>query len=303
LSNDERIWKRHIQALVGDAALSAPKKWLQSAPTPTNANGFPSVLPRASSWKIKFSQILQSRYPGHEEAERHTRDLKRRAISLVLRGVKEVPDEIEEGQELRPDLIPTKAEISMLRMLHDVRYIPIKLAFLGDPKIGRTMTIMKYLRSYPLDNPLPDEHAALMTPSTDQFGSNLFHTVEKGPGDRLFHVTIVDPPSDNIMAQISSLRDVDAVLLGFACNNLETITSVADKWVPFVRKWLGNSVPISVVGLMVDLIAQGVSGTTIFEMLYPVGIRSFDLCLPPYKKSFCRAWTPPDCPMVDGTWL
>jgi hypothetical protein len=247
-------------------------------------------------------------YPDDENAERTERELRRRILSLALRNVKmpfddAAANESESASEAKKVFLATDNELPILRLMQNVSYIPVRIAVLGDPSIGRTTTIMKHLRSYPIEEPFRDESVELMLPSVDRFGNSIYTTVEKGPGKWDFSVTIVDPPSHDPSSQIAALRGTDAVVIGFACDNIASIRSIASTWVPFVRKWLGHSIPISVVGFKADRTAEGVSGTTIFETLFCVGIRSFDLCLPPYKKSFWRPWTPTDCPLPDGTWI
>jgi GTPase SAR1 family protein len=290
--------------MVGDIVELAPPGWSNLEIKPRESNH--GV--RACAWKIRYAQLVQKWYPDDIRAEQRERDLRRRAVSLVLQKVKlgseSSQDEGESGQEGSNEMIAQPNEVHLVELLSKVTSIPIRMTCLGDPSIGRTTAILKYLRSYPLDEPFRADIMEYLASGTDRFGNNVYTTNEKGPGQNLplFHISIIDPPSGNLPAQIASLRGVDSVMIGFAVDKLESIESVASYWVPLVRKWLGSSVPITVVGFKVDLMAAGVSGTTIFEILNSVGIRSFELCLPPYKKSFWSAWTPPNCPLPDGSW-
>lgn len=301
VSNDERIWKRQIRILLGAAAKLAPHDLINTIATEFTTENNTSVIPRASNWKIRYAQLLSVKYPGHPEAERKMREIRSRIFSVVLRGLTLHPKTAIEVADPTILNVPTPTEVLALKMIENVRYIPVRIVMLGDAQIGRSTAITKFLRYFPVEGPIRDDHMSLLSPAQDRFSNKLFQTVERG--NRPFQITIVEPPSDNIAAQIAALRGADSVIIGFACNSRDSILSVISKWVPFVRKWLGNSVPISVVGCKVDTITDAQSATEVFEILSSAGIHSFDLCLAPYIRCFCRAWTPFDAPMVDGTWL
>lgn len=285
--------------MVGTTADSAPPGWLKldNCPKPNN-----SVI-RACGWKIRYAQLVQMSRPDTHVAEQRARDLKRRLVSLSLRNVQMPTSEPSSADEnASTQCKPTDSEIPLLKQLASVRYIPIKLVVLGEPSIGRTTSIMKYLRSYPLEDPYRAEAMELMSPSVDRFGNKIYTTNEKGSGLTNFQITIVDPPSNNEAAQIAALRGADAVIVGFSINDKPSIEAVVSKWVPFVRQWLGPAAPITAVCFKLDVIGNDiVYGSHIFATLMKVGIKAFELSVPPYKKSFWRAWNPPGCPFPDGS--
>lgn len=285
--------------MVGTIAATAPPGWLklENCTKPIN------LVIRACGWKIRYAQMIQMSRPDTHVAEQRARDLRRRLVSLSLRNV-QMPssDTCFEAETSSNQCIPTASEIPLLKQLASVRYIPIKLVVLGEPSIGRTTSIMKYLRSYPLEDPYRDEAMDLMTPSIDRFGNKIFTTNEKGSGLTDFQITIVDPPSHNEAAQIAALRGADAVIVGFSINDKPSIEAATSKWVPFVRQWLGPAAPITAMCFKLDVIGNEIIyGSQIFSNLMKVGIKAFEVSVPPFKKSFWRAWNPPGCPFPDGS--
>lgn len=227
--------------------------------------------------------------PDQIVAEQNARTIRKRTVQLVLsEATLSSPESSIEGA---PDNEHPISEVDrpLLKMLQNVRYIPIRIALFGDAKIGKTSCIVRYLRSREaIDEPFRPELLALLQPSADRFGSFQYSRVEKGSGNIQFHVTLIDPPNDNEAAQVAALRGVDSVLIAFACNNVQSVRSVGSHWVPFVRKWLGPNAPITLLGLKVD---QGFDRENILEALSTAGIPSFDLFVHPYERTFWRNWT------------
>ena len=265
---------------------------------------------RASRWKIKYAQIQRYSFPDLAAVEDKMRELRKRAISLALRFPKgpsentasETLMDGEQQEDGEKEEIMSSSDKIIWKHLEKMTHIPVRVAFLGDSDIGRTSTILRNLRFHPADGPIPSDLITTLLPASDRFGSHIFTKCEKGYGKFDFHITIIDPPSASETAQIAALRGVDAVMIGFAVDKKESIMSVVDKWLPFVRKWLGPHIPISAVGTRCDRMADGLPGTEILDILSLGGIKSFDLCVAPYKRCFWTSWVPDGCPMPDGTW-
>lgn len=309
VTNDNTIWQHHVETLLGPAMASSPTSLAEMETEDGEVEIEDSGL-RAPKWKIRYAQILRSAYPDAITIENQLRELRKRAISLALRFPDSSAEEsAAEGSytddaehEGEKEMKMTDSEKIIWKHLQHTTYMPVRIAFLGDPGVGRTTTILKHLRFYPDDAPFPDMVVRNLRPSVDRFDSQVFTKSEKGYGKFDFHVTIVEPPNDSLAAQVAALRGVDAVMIGFAVNNRDSVRSVVEKWIPFVHKWLGQHVPVSVVGTFCDQVAEGLPVTEVQDILSSGGVTTFDLCIPPFKKCFWNAWVPDGCPMPDGTW-
>lgn len=265
---------------------------------------------RAPLWKIKYAQILRSSFPEAIEVEDKLRELRRRALSLALRfpsdeteeSTVEPSNEAEGEPEVEQNAKMSDSEKIIWSHMQGISYIPVRVAFLGDKGVGRTNTILKYMRFFPAEEPFPSSIVPSLRPPADRFGSTIFTKSEKGYGKFDFHMTVVEPASDSLQSQIASLRGVDAVMIGFAVDNADSLRSVGEKWLPFVRKWLGQHVPVTAVGTFCDRMGEGISVVEIKDVLSAAGLQSFELCIAPYKRCFWNSWVPDDCPMPDGNW-
>lgn len=310
ISNIDAVWKHHISDFIGPSTL-------QSAPVPvadmegeTMVKMGNSVI-RSSQWKLRYAEIRSSMYPESITAEKTSRQLRRKAISLALRSL---PDgsiqKASRGARLssvapkseEEDRKEAKEEELLRKYLDRVQYVPVRVVLLGDEGIGKSETCMKYVESHMTEGPLGNIQRECLQPYRDRNGSYVFTKCEKGKGKFDFRVTIVEPPSDNKTVQIASLRGVDAVMIGFAVNNEASMLSVVNHWIPLVRQWLGPDVPISALGFKYDTLVGASLTNAIQEISTSSETRALEICVPPYKRSFWRAWKPDDCPLPNGEW-
>lgn len=309
MTNDNSIWQHHVETLLGKTIKSLPTSLMELEDEEESEEVSEFGL-RAPLWKIKYAQLLRSAYPDAIEVEDKLRELRRRALSLALRfpsdeaeeSTAEPSDEGEGEPETEKKAKMSESEKIIWSHMQGVSYIPVRVAFLGDTGVGRTNTILKYMRFFPAEEPFPSSIVPNLRPPSDRHGSTIFTKSEKGYGKFDFHLTISEPASDSLQSQVASLRGVDAVIIGFAVDNADSLRSVADKWLPLVRKWLGQHVPVTAVGTFCDHMNDGISVVEIKDTLSAAGLQSFELCIPPYKRCFWSSWVPDGCPMPDGTW-
>jgi hypothetical protein len=179
---------------------------------------------KASEWKFHFARALRSFLPDRPSVERLTR-LVRAKVGKQSKG----------------------GEI-----------VEIKVAFLGEPQIGRTCHLIHY--SLGLSALTPEEIVQYLPPK-DRFGT-LHVRVNADRGERSapqrVSVRIWEPPTghaDDFATQKAikmSLKGCDGVLVGFDLSRIETFEAARNRWIPLVRKTLLD-VPIILVGIKDDL--------------------------------------------------
>eukprot|EP01122_Echinamoeba_exundans_P003747 TRINITY_DN13814_c0_g1_i1.p1 TRINITY_DN13814_c0_g1~~TRINITY_DN13814_c0_g1_i1.p1 ORF type:complete len:319 (-),score=32.65 TRINITY_DN13814_c0_g1_i1:34-990(-) len=224
VASENFLWRNQVLNLL-PTQLTQSAETLEALFSATGALGLKNKLPKeikAPEWKFHFARALHSFLPDRPSAERLARLIRAKAAKQ-----------------------------------RQFEIVEIKLAFLGEPQIGRTCHIIHYALG--LTGLTPEEIEQYLPPK-DRFGTVHARVNADRGGDKSPHRVSLriwaahTPPFDDSTVQKAlkmSLKGCDGVLVGFDMSRIQTLEAARDKWIPLVRKTLLD-VPIVLVGLKDD---------------------------------------------------